>query len=440
MKKEEIFTIPYTPYHYQKKFHEALETHRFAILNWSRRIGKTTACVVELCTRAITRPGTQYAYVCPFATQTRKITWPLFQQYFGNYPGIVMNKQEMSVTFTNSIKDGHASVIYLYGAENEGVRGSGFDGIILDEYSDMRYDFWTDVMLPTIVDRNGFAIVISTPKGHNDFHRLYTEAEKNDDWYVDTTNIYDAGIFSKETIDMLQRNAKSGFNQEFLVSFEGTVAGAIYQDEITLMEKEKRIGFFPYDAKRVVHTVWDVGWNDATAILFVQKVNNRYVIIDHLEAGKSTYLTLFTTVLNKPYRFGKHFLPWDAIKYTQTSELNAKDIAEGLGMEIDFIAKDAGGVYGVANGIKLCRSFLENLYINEVKCPIWIDYMKRYHWKRNRDGTSTNKPDHDISSNTADATRYLSSVADKLYEFGDSQMKTYEQPEFESIDPFFNTQ
>ena len=70
-----------------------------------------------------------------------------------------------------------------------------------------------------------------------------------------SVTIYDAKIYSKEKLATIERNAGEGFAQEFLVSFEGTTTGAIYKTQIAEMEDEERIGCFPYDPSRVVHTV-----------------------------------------------------------------------------------------------------------------------------------------------------------------------------------------
>jgi len=438
-KNNKDFVVNYHPYWYQQEFHDELRNKQFAILNWSRRIGKTTACVNELCIRAITNPGSSYSYICPYKEQAKRITWPMFQQFFGDFPGIQFNNKDHIIYFMDQKKDNVPSQIHLYGADNDAIRGMGFDGVILDEYSDMKYSFWSEVVFPTIIDRDGFAIIISTPKGHNDFHRLYQEAEHNDDWFNMSVTLYDAKIYSKEKLATIERNAGEGFAQEFLVSFEGTTTGAIYKTQIAEMEDEERIGCFPYDPSRVVHTVWDLGRSDATSILFVQKVGNAFHLIEHVEKLNKTYEDVFSYALNKSYRYGTHFLPWDAIKHSQDSKYNALDVAKKMGMRVRVLAKNEGGVYGVNNGIKICRSFLPKLYVNKVKCPIWIDYMKRYRWEVNKDGTNKDKPKHDVTSNAADSTRYLAAVQDRLYEFNDITTQAFEQPKFESIDPYYHS-
>lgn len=61
------------------------------------------------------------------------------------------------------------------------------------------------------------------------------------------------------------------------------VEGAIYAREIVQMIQEKRIRPVPYDPALPVHTVWDLGWNDQTSIIMVQRLHSEVRIIDYVE-------------------------------------------------------------------------------------------------------------------------------------------------------------
>ena len=54
----------------------------------------------------------------------------------------------------------------LYGADNpDRLRGGGLDGVLLDEYADMKPAVWGEVIRPMLADRQGWATFIGTPKG-----------------------------------------------------------------------------------------------------------------------------------------------------------------------------------------------------------------------------------------------------------------------------------
>ena len=443
---KEPWVLDYCPWTFQDKVHTGLNTHRYAILNWHRRAGKTILCVNELGKRAITKPGTLYAYIAPSKEQAKNIVWDKFVQYFGNVPGIDMRIKDYTINFNLAKKDGVPSKIILLGADSiNAARGMGFDGVVMDEYSYMKFGFWTKVIYPTLVDKKGFAIIISTPSGHNDFYKLYqsktnpnykgyTEKDAKK-WFTMTLPVTESGVFDAETIEDIQANTGDDFDQEFMCSWEGSVAGAIYKKQIEEMEKQDKFRTVPYDPTRCVHTVWDIGWNDATAIGFFQKVGEEYHLIEYYEETGQELTTLFAYVLNKPYVYGEHFAPWDINKTSQQTGLTNLEFAKRAGFKFRVVKKDAGG-YGVQQGINATRLFLPKLYVNKDTCEEWIDYMKRYHKKRRKDGTFEDTPDHDASSNCADMTRYAAVSYEEMYEFK-KFIKKFEQPKFESIDPYY---
>lgn len=73
--------------------------------------------------------------------------------------------------------------------------------------------------------------------------------------------------------------------QEYYCSFEAAVKGAYYADQIRNARAENRISKVPYEPSVDVHTFWDLGMNDTTAIWFVQTVGKEARIIDHYETS-----------------------------------------------------------------------------------------------------------------------------------------------------------
>ena len=75
-------------------------------------------------------------------------------------------------------------MIRLYGADNpDALRGPYLDGVVLDEFADMKPEVWHEVVRPMLADRRGWATFIGTPKGKNEFHRLYQNALKDEMWF-----------------------------------------------------------------------------------------------------------------------------------------------------------------------------------------------------------------------------------------------------------------
>jgi predicted phage terminase large subunit-like protein len=57
-----------------------------------------------------------------------------------------------------------------------GLRGDGLDYVIIDEAAYVPEDTWTLELRPALIDRQGGALLISTPNGDNWYRRVYDEA------------------------------------------------------------------------------------------------------------------------------------------------------------------------------------------------------------------------------------------------------------------------
>lgn len=67
----------------------------------------------------------------------------------------------------------------VYTADNDtALRGEAFDVVIVDEAAMVREETYTDVLLPTLADRDGHLLLISTPKGRNWFWREWIKGRQ----------------------------------------------------------------------------------------------------------------------------------------------------------------------------------------------------------------------------------------------------------------------
>jgi predicted phage terminase large subunit-like protein len=81
--------------------------------------------------------------------------------------------------------------IYIKGADNpDSLRGIALSYVVLDEYADMKPATWEEILEPALMDVQGGALFIGTPKGKNHFYKLFMSAltyglnssEPADDW------------------------------------------------------------------------------------------------------------------------------------------------------------------------------------------------------------------------------------------------------------------
>ena len=186
-------TIDYTPRPQFTEFHA--RSQRFSSLVCHRRAGKTVACVNDLVAKALhtRKKNARYAYIAPFYRQAKDVAWVYLKEAT---EGIATKTREsdLRVELPNN------AWITLYGADNpDALRGLYFDGAILDEFGDCRPSLWAEVVLPTLLDRRGWAVFIGTPKGKNHFYQM-NEISKKDESDVSSQKISKSKILSLKTM------------------------------------------------------------------------------------------------------------------------------------------------------------------------------------------------------------------------------------------------
>ena len=90
------------------------------------------------------------------------------------------------------------------------------------------------------------------------------------------------------------------------------IVGAYFGRDLAEAERQGRITDVPYDEAIPVHTGWDLGIGDSTAIWFFQVVGDEVHYIDHYEAHGQKLDHYLGVLSSKPYRYGIDFLPHDA--------------------------------------------------------------------------------------------------------------------------------
>lgn len=188
-----------------------------------------------------------------------------------------------------------------------------------------------------------------------------------------------------------------------------TVEGAIYQREITDLVKDQRIRNVPYDPKLKVHTVWDLGFNDAMTIIFVQRLAGELRIIDYIEDSHKTLAEYVALINERKWVWGNDWLPHDGEAKDHKTGMSSEQILKGLNRDPRIVAR-----MDVEAGIKAARMIFPRCYFDTLKTKRLLDCLKRY---RRAIPTTTNEPAaplHDEYSHGADAFRYLAVIADKL--------------------------
>lgn len=97
----------------------------------------------------------------------------------------------------------------------------GLDGLVVDEAGKVASAAWHESLRPTLSDRNGWAVFIGTPKGHNWFHDLYEHAGRSaPEWARWQRPTWDNPLIPAEEIESARRDAPRHFGQEYGARFQ----------------------------------------------------------------------------------------------------------------------------------------------------------------------------------------------------------------------------
>jgi len=392
---------------------------RFAIAVIHRRAGKTVFAVNLIIAKALKckLKNPEYAYITPFYSQAKKAAWKYFKEYTAKIPGVKIYESDP----VHLILPNGATISIAGGDNPDALRGSYYDGVVLDEYAQMRQKVWTEVIRPTLSDRQGWVLFIGTPMGKNAFFELYDQA-KNGFVYEDGNRVIDpewsafmfkaseTGIISEKELASARRDMKDtqgAFEQEYECNFNAAIIGAYYGTLInSLEEKGRLIDADIFEPKLPVHTAWDLGIGDSTAIWFFQIFGQEVRIINYYE-NNSVGLEHYVNILReKNYNYGDHWLPHDATVHELGTGRTRVETLRGFGLNPRLIPRLA-----IEDGINAVRKTLPFCYFSAKKCAEGLEALRQYRreWDDKRKDYN-DRPYHDWTSHAADAFRYLSSA------------------------------
>lgn len=224
--------IPYTPRPIWKNtIHPALSNNRFAVLVCHRRFGKTVGTVNEMIKKAVLneKKAPVYAYVAPYRNQAKRVAWEYLKYYTNPIPNRTVNESELYIELPSRCRGSPGARLYIIGADHpDALRGIYLDGVILDEYADIKPELWGGVIRPALADREGWAVFIGTPKGQNQFYEMYQHAEKSDGWYSCIYRADETGVLPAEELkDMQAQMTEMEIRQELLCDFTASASDVV---------------------------------------------------------------------------------------------------------------------------------------------------------------------------------------------------------------------
>lgn len=393
-------------------------------LAWHRRAGKDELLLNAIGCRAMMRPAS-YGYMFPTTAHARRSMWNSVNPHTGrrrileSFPAEMLakppNETEMRIEFING------SNLVFFGSDNyDGVVGAAFAGLASSEHAlanPSAYAFFS----PMLLENKGFFWAISTPRGRNHFKKMVDYAQESDKWFGQilpisvTKAVNDADLAEELAKFIHQYGHDEGtalFNQEYHVDFNAALLGAFYGREMAAVRAEERIDpTLTAEPGIPVHTAWDLGVRDDTAIWFFQVVGSQIYILDYhvaSGAGVEHYReVVFQKMQNNGWLKGKDFVPHDArVKEWGTGRTRVETM-QSLDLR-PFVVPQAS----LMDGINAVRQTLPRCVFHP-NCDIGdmsgINALEQYQ-REYDDEKKVFKPHplHNWCSHGADAFRYLS--------------------------------
>lgn len=155
---------------------------RFRVLDCGRRWGKTKLAA-HLALKKARKRNQMIWWVAP----TYKVVKRGYKEILRQLPPNVLAAPAPPETNFDAgrsviLKFKNGTHLEFYSAERpEGMLGEGVDFAVLDEAALMPNHIWEQVVRPTLMDRQGEALMISTPRGRNWFYRAFKRGQNPDE-------------------------------------------------------------------------------------------------------------------------------------------------------------------------------------------------------------------------------------------------------------------
>jgi phage terminase large subunit len=386
-------------------FHKRKE--RWAILVAHRRCGKTVASLNDLQDAALrsklTRP--RYAYIAPFYKQAKAVAFdhlraamhPLRQM------GATTNESELRADYPNG------GQVRLFGADNaESLRGLGFDGVVLDEFADFDPRVWPEVIRPTLSNpgRDGWAVFIGTPKGHNAFYDVWQRAQTDPEWYSVMLKASETGLISTEELQSARKElSEDQYLREYECSFEVSIQGAYFAKLLNEAQKQKRITRISADPILPLRVFCDIGGAgasaDAMALWVCQFVDREVRVLDYIEGVGQVLAYYVNELRSRGYQNAEIVLPHDGVNANNVTGKRYEDHWRDADFDVRVIPNQGRGAAMMR--IEAARRVLPMCWFNEETTQAGREALAYYHERRDEARNVGLGPEHDWSSHCADA-------------------------------------
>jgi len=400
-------TLDYAPFPHQVELHCAPQ--RFKVIAGGRRSGKTKSSFQEILRYALSHSNSLCWWVSPTYNEAREVGFSEFEKYEEQLQPAILsaNRTLMRVTFRNGSK------LYFKGADRrDSLRGRGINFLSIDEIAFMEEETWTKILRPALADKQGQAVLTSSPDGKNWFYKLFQQASKPTSTYKAWTwTTYDNILISHDEIAAMKQELSTfDFRQEILAEFVSK-SGQVYDD----FNEDNIIKDFKPSQNHDIYIGADFGYANPTFLTFmaVDRYSGNVYQFAEIERSHTKIQIIIDEIFETLSTFGVKEVK--AI-YTDPAG-NADEITSGESpvdvLRKHFTVHNIGSK--IAPGLSLVRSYIKNaagkrkFFISET-CTKTIEAINGYVYAPATRGNQSIKEEplkDGIHDHACDALRYF---------------------------------
>ena len=389
--KKKLFKFTdYVPHSGQHKLHYPKKDARFVVAVCGRRWGKSVSAAKEIeC--VITQPNKRAWVVAP--------TYQTAEKVFREVWHTCITEKQMP-TRRASYRDMY--IEFEWGSVFEGksadnppsLVGEGLDLLVLDEAAKQKKRTWEMYLRPTLSDRKGSAIFITTPEGYNWVYELYLRGKEDEDWNSfnspswENQYAYPSGESDSDLVEAKRNMPSEIFDQVYGALFT-SFAGRVYE-----FDRNLDVCSFSYNPSLPTYCSIDFGYRmPAVGWFQTYKVDgeDHINIIDEI-IHKTNIKTdeLVKMVKSRRYNVAQYFGDPAGKQVSGQSGLGDTEIFRRLGIVIrsrrDKISTK------IESGVSHIRGFIKNangdrfIHIDK-KCQGIIEDFENYRYPEHKEGS-----------------------------------------------------
>ena len=386
--------VEYKPHKGQQLLHDAPPDKRFIVACCGRRFGKSYSAAREA-EIILTQPNKMVWIVAPTYNTSEKIFRIVYEDLVikKGYKPSQFSRKEQLLSFE------WGSTICGKSAEHPAsLIGEGCDLIIIDECSKVSnlQKIWEMYLRPTLSDKKGKAIFVSTPDGYGYFYELYLKgqgSEKN--WFSfnspswENQYAFPDGEKDEDLLEAKRSLSTEIFDQEYGAKFT-SLSGRVYND----FSRDANVGDVNYNRNAPVYLSVDFGYR-MPAVLFYQVgmidgIEHIFIIDEIIHKTNVKTIELVDQIRSK--KLPMHIVYGDPAGYQVQSSMGIgeADLFYQLTGKRIYALRDKAS-RNINSGISHVRNFIlskygiRRLHISN-KCTGIIEDLESYRYPESKEG------------------------------------------------------